>query len=84
MRIVNRNGGEEVVTSSNFSTAADAHFASVTLYEVKNMTPLVNMDFPFYSSSKNDGKTEPALKSSKRIVNAFVSTMNEILVFKKK
>ena len=74
----NSRGGEEVVVSSNFSTATDAHFASVTLYDVKTMTPMVNMDFPFYASSKNN-----ELNSAKRIATAFISTMDEILVFKK-
>ena len=84
VKIANSNGGEEVIQSSNFSTATDAHFASVILYDVKTMTPMVNMDFPFYSSCKNDGKSKPVLKSSGRIADAFISTMNEILVFKQK
>ena len=77
-------GGEEFISSSTFSTAANAHFASVILYEVKTMTPLVNMDFPFYSSCQTNGKVKPALNSSRQIANAFVSTMKEILVFKQK
>lgn len=84
VRIANSYGGEDVIQASNFSTATDAHFASVTLYDVKTMTPMVNMDFPFYSSCTNDGKSEPALQSARRIINDFVSTMNEILVFKQK
>jgi len=83
IRKENRRGGEEFVVSSNFSTATDAHFASVTLYDVKTMTPMVNMDFPFYASSKNNGKSKPVLNSAKRIATAFISTMDEILVFKK-
>ena len=83
IRVENANGGEELVDFSNFSTATEAHFASVVLYDVKTMTPMVNMDFPFYSSKKADGQGTPSLNSSRRIVRAFVSTMNEILIFKK-
>ena len=76
-------GTEEVITASKFSTAVDSHFASVTLYEVKTMTPLVNMDFPFYMDSRVAGSRPPVMDKSNAITRAFINTMNEILVFKK-
>lgn len=76
-------GGEEYVTSYHFSTAVEAHFASIVLYDVKTLTPMVNMDFPFYASSRANSASAPALNSTKKIANAFVATMNEILVFNK-
>ena len=75
-------GGKEVITSSNFSPAADAHFTSVTLYDVKTLTPMVNIDIPFYSSSQISGYGSPVLNSASRISKVFISTMNEILTFK--
>lgn len=76
-------GGKEVITANRFSTAADAHFASVTLYEVETLTPMVNIDIPFYSSSKSSGYGSPVLNSASRISKVFISIMREILAFKK-
>jgi len=79
----NKQGGEEFLVRRNFSTAANANFVSVALYEVKTLTPMVNMDVPFYSSNMVDGGKSTALRSDNAVAQEFVSKMNQI-IFKKK
>ena len=78
----NRHGGEEFVVSRKFSTATNAHFVSIILYDVKTLTPMVNMDFPFYSSRSTHDSKAKNLHSINRIASSFINTMREILVFK--
>ena len=73
-------GGEEIVVSSKFTTATNAHFASIVVYEVKTMTPLINFDFPFYSSSSNQN----GLRSAQNVSSSFNSTIDEIIRFNSK
>lgn len=79
----NQYGGEEFITKSNFATAAYAHFISVILYDAKDLTPLVNMDFPFYSSKRVDANKHLVLNSTRQVASSFIKTMKKILVFKK-
>lgn len=74
------NGGEEIVVSNNFTTATNAQFASIVVYDVKTMTPLINFDFPFYSSSA----TKEGLRSAKNVSSSINSTMDEIIIFQSK
>ena len=76
------NGGEEFLVYRGFTTSANAHFVSVVLYDLKTLTPLVNMDFPFYSSSITDGANSTKLRSDKNVVSSFVREMNRIIFSK--
>ena len=78
----NKQGGEEFLVHRNFSTSANSQFVSVIFYDVKTLTPMVNFDFPYYSSSIIDGDKKTALRSNENVSAFFVAKMNEIL-FKK-
>ena len=78
----NARGGEEFLVYRGFTTAANAHFVSVVLYDLKTLTPLVNMDFPFYSSSGTDGGKSTGLRSDRNVAAAFVREMNRIIFSK--
>ena len=82
VRKENEYGGEELLVSRKFSTSANAQFISVIFYDVKTLAPMVNFDFPYYSSSIVDGNKKTTLRSNKNVSDFFVAKMNEIL-FKK-
>lgn len=73
------NGGEEFIVKRKFTTTADAKFASIVLYDVKTLTPIVNMDFPFYSSSITAGPKSKKLRSDKEMAASFARLMNRII-----
>ena len=75
----NPRGGEEVMVMSQFTTAANAHFVSVVVYDVKSLTPMVNFDFPYYSSSFSDGQKGSPLRRNNSVAADFGGTMRQIL-----
>ena len=77
------NRGEDVIEETKFKTATSALFVSVIIYDVKSMTPLVNFDFPFYSSVTSYTNQDPIPYSGFLSVNNCCSILNKILVFDK-
>ena len=77
------NRGEDVIEETKFKTATSALFVSVIIYDVKSMTPLVNFDFPFYSSVTSYTNQDPIPYSGFLSVNKCCSILNKILIFDK-
>jgi hypothetical protein len=75
------NSGEDVIEETRFKTATSAHFVSVIVYDVKSMTPLVNFDFPFYSSTTSYTSKDPQPYSGFLSVNYCCNTLKKILLF---
>ena len=75
------NGGEEFLTSRSFSTSTNARFISVFIYDVKNLTPVLNFDFPYYSSAMVGGAGSRNTKSDAEIREAFVKKLAALLKY---
>ena len=77
----NQSGGEEFVAARKFTTSANAHFVSVAIYDVKTLTPIVNFDFPYYSSSFSDGRENTSLREDSAVAADYRNQLHQLLKF---